>query len=410
MTDESAANAAFIRWKSRHAVTWSLVNLQRLHLHPSAMSMGRPLEGRTAIVAGAGYPLTRNGEELREAQRRGATVIGVNSSAPVLRSLGVRPDAIVARESIDNSKEIAESDAPMVVLDVCAHPAMWTAAGDRCAWFFPGYPRHFGVLQRLGVRPVFGGTAAFTSAVALALEWGAARVVLVGAGLGMESVDGELVPYHPAAPRGALRGRLVDDDAVEFWGNEANDAVAEASGQRPQPRVCRIVWLPSHDNGARLPALDTLNDERDWLQTQAVRHGRRVELLNATEGGAGIVGWRNVRLADVPSTYAHAEPARFPAVYPVRERERDMLREYLCAESETLRRMCDAALSPRGPQLDALARLPALHHGAALTETLAAWRLVDAPRGDALERSRYIYGALRDAAGEAIGVLSGGAG
>lgn len=404
----TAADLAFIKHKSRHAVTYHLVNVQRLHQHPSAMSMGRPLKGRTVIVAGASYALTRNGQHLARAQRRGAVVLGTNSSAPVLAHYGVRPDAIVVRESIDNSAEVRASDAPLVVLDTCAHPEMWAAAGERAAWFVAGYPRHLATCQRLGVRPLYGGTAAHTSAVALAIEWGAARVVLVGAGLGMETIGGELRPYHPAAPRGTLRGHVIDgEDMVQMWGNEANDALTIASGQPPQPSRASIRWLPAADNGGVLPALDTLADEHEWLQTQAGRHGGRVELVNATEGGAGIVGWRQRRLVDVVGTIERAKPPRFPAPYVTERACFEALRD-LRAECDTLETMTGAMLRKGGPDMDAVPSIDGVHYGAPLVECLAAWRIADAPRTDPLARSRYVYEALRTSAHEARAILAGG--
>lgn len=404
MTD-SAADRAFTRYKSRHAVAWTLCNVQRLAGAASATSMGQPLAGRTAIVVGAGYSLTRNGPQLREAQARGAVILGTNSSDPILRHYGVRADAIVVRESIDNSAEVTASEAPLVCVDVAAHPAMWTAAGERLAWFVSGYPRHFGVSQRIGVRPLFGGSAAFTSAVALARTWGAARIVLVGADLGMESVDGELRPYHPASPRGDLRGTL-DGDMVHFDGNEHNDAICEASGQRPPPAHCSIVHLPAHDYGGTLPALDTLNDQRDWLQIEAGRHGHRLDLLNATEGGAGIVGWRNATLADVVSRIEPTEPVRFEAVCPVDERTQAMLTAELRAEAQHLADMSDAMLAPGGPRFEAIGAARGAFTGAPLAESLAAWKIVDTPRGDGLVATRYAYEAYRAAAGEAGDILN----
>lgn len=404
----SLANDAFIRYKSRHAVTWSLCNLQRIAGHPCATSLGRPLAGRTAIVVGAGYALTRNGEHLRAAQRAGAAIIGTNSSAPILAHYGVQPDAIVVRESIDNSAEIASSDARLVCVDICAHPRIWDAAGERLAWFAPGYGRHFDVCQLLGVRPLFGGTAAFTSAVALAREWGAARIALAGAGMAMEAIDGELRPYHPEAPRGTLRG-ILDGDAVRFSGNEANDAIAIASGQQPQPVACAIEWLPAHDYRGRLPALHTLCDEHGWLETEATRHGARIELVNASEGGAGVVGWRNERLVDVLPRIEDGAPITLDAGERIRLEAQEALTLALRAEADELARLTSRMLSPAGPQLHTLASDAAAQNGSPLVEALAAWRLVDVSDGPALERCRTFYGALQAAARDALGVLHGDA-
>lgn len=402
----SPANDAFVRYKSRHAVTWSLCNLQRLVGHRCATALGRPLADHTAIVVGAGYTLTRNGERLRAAQDAGAVIIGVNSSAPILAEYGVRPDVIVVRESIDNSAEINATNARYVCVDICAHPRIWDAAGDRLAWFAPGYGRHFDVCQRLGVRPLYGGTAAFTSAVALARDWEASRIVLVGAGMGMETIDGELRPYHRAAPRGTLRG-TIDGDLIRFTGNEANDALAIAAGQQPQPSACSFEWLPAYDYSTRLPALHPLVDEHEWLATQAMRHGGRVEMINASEGGAGVVGWRNERLADVLPRIEPGEPIVFDGAPPVGPREQGALRHALLGEATELATLADRMLSPQGPQLHAMLTTTAAQHGAPLAESLAAWRLLDVQGTTPLERCRAFYEALHAAANDALAILHG---
>ena len=399
---------AFIRHKSRHAITWALLHLQRLHEAPCATSMGTPLAGRTAFLVGAGYSLTRNGEHLRDAQAKGGVIIGTNSSDPVLRELGVVPDAVVARESIDNSAEIAASEAPLVCLDIGVHPAMWRAAEGRLAWFIPGYPRHFHITQRLGIRPTFGGSSAFTTAVHLARVWGAERIVLVGSGLALTRVGDEWASYHPSAPRGDcvfdLRG-----DALHMRGNVANDAVTIASGQQPQPKVIGYERVPSLDWSEELPIIDVLLDQRQWLETEARRHGDRVDLVNANEGGCGIVGWRVRTLADVVRDMPETPGAVvFRGERSITEEHVRALVRDLLAECDLLERASALMLERRGPPLAALPHVSGLAFGAPLIETLAAWRILDAPTSDAGERCRYVYQAMREAADEARRVLRAG--
>lgn len=396
-------NLAFIRHKSRHAVSWSLANLQRLAGRPSAMMPHQPLAGRTAFVVGAGPSLARNGELLRRANESGAAVLSVNASDPALRSLGVRADVCLMRESIDVSHDIAASEAPMIVLDVCAHPGAWTAAGDRAAWFIPGYPRHMTICQRLGVRPLFGGSSALCSTVALAIAWGAESIVLVGTDLAL-GLDGSA--YHREAPRGDCVGH-VDGDRIRFEGNEANDEVTRRSGQVLQPKTVTLERVAAHDFSGWLPTIDTWIDQRQWLETQAERHGGRVRLVNATEGGAGIVGWRSARLADVLDAVPTMEPVTIPAWYPVDEGMQEQLTADMRRECDLLESVSRQMLASRGPDLSLMRSLDV--YGSPLIETLAAWKTIDAPRGAGEERCRFVYGAFLDASEEARKIVGGDA-
>lgn len=406
----SDADEAFIRYKSAHVVRHALANARRLHELPAALAMGRPLTGRTVLLVGAAPTPDVDGELLRTAQQRGAVILGVNSSSPVLASFGITPDAIVVRESIDMSADVAASPAPLVCLDVCAHPKAWEAAGKRGAWFVPGYPHTSTLASLSGVPPLFGGSAALTSAAKLAILWGAARIVLVGVSLAyVKGEDGAWLSYHPSSPRGDSRTRLVDG-WLEAQGNAADDARCQASGQPPPAKRLPCEWVPASDNSGKLPTIATLQDQRRWLEIEAVRHGSRVALCNATEAGAAIVGWRNVSIRDEVRARAdvHAEPVSFPANYPLTKAGNAALLAALEAEAELQRKAADEILRPTGPRLDAIARMRGLHLGAPLAEALAAHMVIDAPGDNGLATMRHVYGAMRQAAGEAIGILRGG--
>lgn len=397
-------NLAFIRHKSRHAISFSLANLQRLDQHPCAVMPHQPLAGRTAFVVGAGPSLAQNGELLRQANEAGACVVSVNASDPALRSMGVRADVMVARESIDFSAEVEASEAAMIALDIAAHPAAWTVAGQRAAWFVPDYPRHLHLCQRLGIRPLDAGSSALCSAVALVTSWGAERVVLVGVDLALGK-DGSA--YHQAAPRGDCRGQVVNGRVV-FSGNVRNDEITRASGQVTQPKVVALDRVPASDFSGWLPTIDVWRDQREWLEQHAERYGGHREFVNCTEGGAGIVGWRTGRLSDVLAASGIAQdPVEIPAWYPVDEGMREQLVADLLHECDVLESVSRQQLADSGPDLVALRSLDV--YGAPLVETLAAWRTIDAPTAGGEERCRYVYGAFLDASTEARGILGGGA-
>lgn len=412
MTDTDA-DEAFVRHKSRFALSWAMANLQRLSGSPSATSAGTPLAGRTTIVVGASYSLVNNVDLLKDAQDAGCAILAVNSSDPILRHHGVVPDAVIIRESLKHDADILESKAPLIVADIGVHPDTWTAAGDRLMWFVPGYPHLFRYSELVGVRPVFGGTSAFTTAVHLARTWGSTRIVLVGADLAMvQDDDGKWRGYHPKAPRGDQLGTIdpATPDIVEFAGNVNNDALHIASGQPPPPKRDGVVYVVSYDNGTTLPIICTLLDQKGWLETEASRHGKTVEYINCTEGGAGIVGWRSWELDDIVREeihYPYGKPIQIPAVYPVTKRTQQQLTEILKAEAELQLNTSEQLLRKGGPNLEIMRHSDGIHLGSPLSEALSAWRQLDAPKGDVRREIEYVYTGMAEGARDALGIVRG---
>ena len=392
MTDDDP-NTAFLRYKSRHSATWTLVNLLRTDQHPCATRLGQPLAGHEVVVCGAGASLA---DSLDELQTFGGPILAVNKSAVVLRKHGIEPWAVIARESIDVSAQL--DGTSLVAADISAHPRVWEAAGDRLAWFLPGYPRHFGACSLLGVVPTFGGTAAFTTAVHLARVWGASGITLVGADLSLTPQDdGTFTSYHPDAPRGTLRAKKVGD-RLHFSGGEDDDELCVDSGQPPQPKVVSYHELPSLRWGGLRPLLHTHADEHYWLVTEASRHASTVRYRNATHDGIGIPGWEWV------SALPKGTPAAPPDMgHRVGEETHRALLDDLRAQADRLETVGDELVN--GPDLARLATLD-LWRGAPLIEMLAAGRQLDAPT-EPRERCIHAYRALGEAARETKAIMVG---
>lgn len=397
----------FTRYKSRQVMTWTLANLRHVGERPSIGSLGRPFEGRTVFVVGAGPSLAGNAARLREhlADGAGGVVVCVNAAARPLAVAGVTPDVVVARESLDLTDQIEATEATVIAADISIHPDTWRAAGDRLAWFIPGYPRQIGLGYMLGEEPIFGGPAALCSAVAIALRWGASRIVLVGCDLAFGS-DG--TAYHPDAPRGTLRyvqRGEGEDTRIDFTGDSQDDERCERSGQRPPPKSVRGDEVIAFDWSRMLPTISVFSEQRTWLATQADRHGSVVELLNATEGGCGVPGWRSVRLAAVSPAYSVPLAFDMSERVPARRVEDtiEAVRKSCAALEQTSREM----LSSRGPDLRVLASIEDAALGAPLGEALSASRLLDVAETVPEARIRAIYTILRDAAGEAQRIVMG---
>ena len=400
----SKGDVGYTKFKSRTSTLWTLANMHRLGDHPETSLMGQPFAGRTVFVVGAGPSLAGNIDALKAHAERGHPVVCVNAAASPLRLAGIQPDVLVARESLDLTDQIEATDARIIAVDIAIHPDTWAAAAPRLAFFVPGYPRQAEIAFALGVRPLFGGPAALCSAVALSMRWGASRIALVGCDLALAE-DG--TAYHPDAPRGSLRHEVKGEGErarVAFSGDKQDDERCAKSGQMVPPKEIACAEVMAHDWGGVLPTISTWTDQRTWLAIQADRHGERIELLNGTEGGCGVPGWRSVELAGCPrDALANIEGYDLTPRVP-KERVKAAL-ESTRLGAVALEQASREMLSEGGPDLAALAHIPGLGLGSPMPEALSAWKLVDRPTGDSMAGVRYTYEAMRDAAREAQRIL-----
>lgn len=398
------ADTPFVRYKSRHVITWTLINLCRLHDFPGILDGTRPLEGRTVLCVGAGPSLEKNGEHVAIAREKGIPIFAVNASDSVLRSYGIDPDVVVMRESLELDDQVRASRARCLVLDVGVSPTTWDAARDHetaeARWFVPTYPRHIQACRRLGVRPMYGGTSAMTSAVSLAFTWGAAKVIACGIDLA-GSPDGRV--YHPKAPRGQARAVASTSEGLYKWtGDDQDKERSERSGQRPQPSEVGFEWIPSDDWSELLPCLPTWQNQREWLSTEAKRRLGKVECINATEGGGGTMWWRCAPLRETLEAEPEASPLVLPKGAVVSAEHSRMLRDDMIKDANKLRQLCREMVDPDGPDLRLLAHIPGLVEGTRLVEALGEWKLLDAPKESGAKRCRYIYETWAETADEAL--------
>ena len=419
----SDPESGFIRHKLRQVCEHTITNLGRLDEMPGVLDHSRPLEGRTVVVVGAGPSLEGNGEYLVDAQARGIPIIAVNASDSACRAYGVKPDVMLARESLDIADQIEASDARMVVVDISVRPDTWDAARDRdgeARWFIPVYPRHVQVCRRLGIRPMYGGTSALCSAVSLAMVWGAARIVLVGVDLA-GTTDGRV--YHRDAPRGTARAHEDRDTGALVWTDDDADADRHLrSGQPTPPREQAFDQVPSMDWGDMLPVLPTWQNQREWLTTEAGRRLGRLECINATEGGGGIVYWRSQTLRYVLAGEDPRDPVELPGGQEIIPYQIQRLREDMAHDANAIDHLSESMLEAGGPSLRMLAHLPRAVDQSCLVEATAAKRILDAPqiprgqerspasRGVMLSRCRYIYESWQMAAQDTLALLEAGAG
>lgn len=254
-------------------------NLRRLHTAPCATSLGKPLNGTPAVIVGAGPSL--DATELHPGE---TAIIAVNSSAPALAKRGIPIDALVVVESIDLGSHVLRGAeiARSVVLDLSTHPNHWDA-GPSQLWFASHSNESLDLCYRLGVCPLEHGGAAILAALALALEWGANPITLVGCDLSFTTT-------HAYADGAGWHGLTLrhEGERMVFEGRTDRDAVHQLSGVPPVPRNRRTFHVPSVDGGT-VPTTADYADQIAHLSRVAQQHPH-TRLYNASQG-AHVPGW-----------------------------------------------------------------------------------------------------------------------
>ena len=270
--------------KARPAMLACVRNLRTASGRRYAMPARHARTGATVYVVGSGPSLAGSLDELRAAQARGALVYTTNTGLPALARAGIVPDAVVVREVLDVRSHL-EHEAREFVFDLAVNSDVWRSKSD-ASWFVAGGTQFFELASRLGVRPLFGGPASLTAAVALAEARGADEITLIGVDLAF-APDG--VGYAAGTAFEGYRGTL-DGDAVtlDAGGLEAMKRASDAVGVPAPPAHQRTVEVPSLDGGT-VRQLGTWHDQQAWLELFAMRS--RTLLGNATRSGALIAGW-----------------------------------------------------------------------------------------------------------------------
>lgn len=270
---------------------------------PCAIPSGerRTPRAGTFVVVGAGPSLDRTGKYLASMQDAGALIVTTNTGCPAVLRHGVMPNVVVAREVLTVGPQLAGLEASCVrVLDLGCSPEMFErqAAIGPTAWFVQATVACFELASILGVRPLYGGDASLTAAVALADAWGAEEVVLLGVDLAFAD-DGSAYGAGTAyeGERATLEGGYA---RLDGRGHERRRAVADAAGlERPSERV-RWMTVGAYggelveEGGRRVPrqvrTQGTWVSQIEWLMQRAGRDPS-LRCIDATGEGAAKPAW-----------------------------------------------------------------------------------------------------------------------
>ncbi|MCC6216256.1 MAG: DUF115 domain-containing protein [Polyangiaceae bacterium] len=289
-----------------------LANAPRLTEAGSVARLEGRLAGVPAFIVGAGPSLSRNVAALRDAARHGV-LIAVNSALPVLARHGVQPQFVACMESADVSSVLRSTAIPdhaIRVVTLTAHPAnVASGAGPLLLTWeqLPDIDRAVGDLTGASGLPACASVS--TLAVSLAERLGCDPVVLVGQDL---AYTGGHV-YAAESPFADSRAS-VDGERGEIRLEWSEPLRALRDPVRGAHRAEPLQLVPGWGTGAPVPTGPSFAGARSWFEAVAQwmerAHPER-RLVNATEGGARVVGWEERPLAELVAELA-ARGARAP--------------------------------------------------------------------------------------------------
>jgi hypothetical protein len=253
-----------------------------------------------AFIVGAGPSLDKNAEELREAARRGL-VIAVNSSASALAARGIKPHLVVCIESIDLSAKLGALpwlDEVPRAFSLTSHPANLRTGSGPLLPLVENLPAFETVHRLLGGPGAEVGGSVSTVAFWLAKTFGCAPLVLVGQDMAFTGN----AAYASGTSYESSRARLSSDGtALEFdW----NDAIKKAHGTSAGPLFERAAAIMVEAWGGQgvVPSGVMFSSFRAWFEVAAAVFAvsdPELELVNATEGGASVRGFKEEPLRNV---------------------------------------------------------------------------------------------------------------
>ena len=375
---------AYILDRSRlvtEAVVANLSTIQQARL-PCAMPLNGG--GGTFVVVGAGPSLVTAGPWLKRLQEHGALICTVNTALKKVVEY-VEPDVVLCREIVDVSSHF---DTPkpygMRVLDVGCNPKVFSASLERpgiTSWFIPAQLGYFELAAMLGVRPLYGGSAALTALVSLVREWGAGAVILAGVDLA-KAADG--AGYAPGTAFGDYH--VSESGAVSGKGLEAKAAQHLQGGTQPPTTQMGLRTVEAWGGKGTVQAMQVYWDQLEWLGTFAERNPS-IGLIDASRGGARKRGWREM---DISCAIEFCTITELPWLERPERARWDMLRADLDWQIQTTLDVCANVLHPQGFPMG----VPNLLRGTDLVDMAAAKALLQGFESNhtIAEKIQHAYG------------------
>ncbi len=304
LVQRGGVNDATHRLRARVWIQDVFANIDLLREHPTFLALARKYRGVPAFIVGAGPSLGKNGKHLAEAAQKGI-VIALNSSARALDSYGVEPQVLACMESIDVShlfENVSYIDRVARAISVTAHPrSLRTGAGPLLPIFEGIQQQNVPLTDLFGHNGLSVSGSVSTLAFALAERLGCSPIVFVGQDLAY--TDGKAyapgTPYQESRVRLGADGQTLEHDWCDTLKTTHNQGENKMIDREPLREV--TAW------GGEGTVMSTIGFSavRAWCESASVtlaQNRPETRLVNATEGGARIAGFEELRLTDLLAT------------------------------------------------------------------------------------------------------------
>jgi hypothetical protein len=301
LVSRAGVNINTYRARARTWIQDVLDNLDVLCEVPLFQALAGRYKNVPAFIVGAGPSLGKNGELLAEAQKKGI-VFAVNSSGRALASYGVEPQVLACMESIDVSHLIADLpfiDRVVRAFALTASPKTFQTGKGPLLPLYEALPEMNAALEELTGQQALSVCASIsTVAFSLAQRLGCSPIVLVGQDLAY--TDGRAYARGSVYEDSRVRVNEGKPELVLDWCETAKQTHARAESKIRQREP--LEEIPAWGGGTAVASGPSFTPIRMWLEHAAgvIREALPdVRLVNATEGGAHLDGFEELRLADV---------------------------------------------------------------------------------------------------------------
>lgn len=268
----------------------ALGNLGELSRMPLFTALDRPLAGTPAFIVSAGPSLDKNGHLLAKAAEKGA-VFTVNTAAPAVIQHGGSIDVLTCVEALDVTQSLAQGakHAKALAIDLSAAAANFAVPSPLKVAFVPHSDPFHDIARSLNSRALPYGASVATAAFALAKEWGADPIVMVGQDLAY--TDGRV--YATGTGREHMRAELQGENVFRMTYDDHMLRTFRDKGVKEPGKHRPAIAVEAWGGGTTHTTHDMVLFLR-WFETAAAKTD--IRKINATEGGARLEGFEEMPL------------------------------------------------------------------------------------------------------------------
>ncbi len=298
LLERNLVNEQTLRVRGRVWIEDIVKNAEHIAGVPSAHHLQGAFEGVPAFIVGAGPSLEKNVQLLKEASKKGI-VFAVNSSGKALDAAHVEPQILACLESVDIThliRDLSFIDKTARLFSLSAHPALFETGSGPLMTIYELLPHIAGPFEKLFGRPgipVCGSVS--TACFSLAYRMGCSPIVLLGQDLAY--TNGRCYAAGTAYEESKVE---VSEDGKSLRHEWCETMKVTNEGQALLPGQ-RLDTVPAWGGEGDVQTAGTFNHVRVWFDRVGSLLNRTggPELINATEGGARLESFKEMKLADV---------------------------------------------------------------------------------------------------------------